>query len=135
MEEREQSRILINQWVESNTNNKIREILKPQTLSQDTKLVLTNAIYFKGNWEMQFNKNATKEEDFKITPDKKVKVPMMSLCMKGFKLPEFRYAETEDLQVLELPVTFRADHPFIFLLQHNKTGAILFMGRVYEPKE
>lgn len=130
MEEREQSRILINGWVESNTNNKIREILKHRTLSHDTKPVLTNAIYFKGNWKMQFNKSATKEEEFKISPDKKVKVPMMSLGTKGFELPEFRYAETEDLQALELPVTFHADHPFIFLIQHNKTGAILFIGGV-----
>ncbi len=33
------------------------------------------------------------------------------------------------------PVVFRADHPFIFIIQHNTTGAILFIGKVYEPKE
>jgi len=32
----------------------------------------------------------------------------------------------------QIPV-FRADHPFLFLIQHNETGNILFMGRVMDP--
>ncbi len=254
-DERERSRLMINQRVERHTNNKIRELIKPGMLTEDTRLVLTNAIYFKGKWQIQFDKSATKEEDFKITPEKKAKVPMMRIT--GINPPEFNYSETEDLQAIELPydgselsmlillpkgsledvektlsyqkikdlrnrlgkrpvivylprfkfergyqlkpaligmdmptafsdaadfsgmdgtkklkiadvihkafvevneegteaaaatgvimvtkaavheikkpVTFRADHPFIFIIQHNKTGAILFIGRVYEP--
>ncbi|GAQ94694.1 serpin B [Thermodesulfovibrio aggregans] len=258
--EREQAVFTINGWIEGNTNRKIKNIITPQAVSQDTRLILTNAIYFKGKWQTQFKKNLTKDEDFKVSPNKKVKVPMMTMDMKGFnEYPEFNYTETEDLQAIELPyegkelsmiillpkvdlesiektltyeriseikrklsmtpvdlylprfkfereytlkevfagmgmptafsddadfsgmdgtkklkiddvihkafvevneegteaaaatavimlskasvertkkpVVFRADHPFIFIIQHNTTGAILFIGKVYEPKE
>jgi serpin B len=258
--EREQSVLLINSWVEGNTKGKIKDMIKPMDVSQDTRLILTNAIYFKGKWKLQFDKNLTKDEDFNITAEKKVKVPMMRMGNIGFnKYPKFKYAETHDLQAIELPyegeelsmlillpkgnlkkieedlsyekieeikrnltlrpvelylprfkfetvyplgpvffgmgmptafsysadfsgmdgsgklkidkvihkafievneegteaaaatavlmeiksaipdiekpVVFRADHPFIFIIQHNKTGAILFIGRVYEPKK
>ncbi|WP_353683656.1 serpin family protein [Thermodesulfovibrio sp. 3907-1M] len=257
--EREQAVSMINSWVLGHTNGKIKDIIKPQAVSQDTRLILTNAIYFKGKWKLQFDKKLTKDDDFKVTADKKIKVPMMRMAMKGFNdYPEFNYAETDELQALELPyegeelsmlillpkgnlenlektlsyekiegikrslslrlvelylprfkfeteyslnsvfaemgmptafsnfadfsgmdgtkklkidkvihkafvevneegteaaaatavvmvtksalnepkkpVVFRADHPFIFIIQHNKTGAILFIGRVYEPK-
>ncbi|MCX8083614.1 MAG: serpin family protein [Calditerrivibrio sp.] len=105
--ERDQTRLKINKWIEEQTNNKIRELLKPESISQDTKLILTNAIYFKGKWKKAFNKSLTKDEDFKICESKKIKVPMMSLNKQIINelsdYPEFRYTETEDLQVLELP--------------------------------
>jgi serpin B len=257
--EREKAVLLINSWVSEKTNGKIKEIITPQSVSKLTRLILTNAIYFKGNWKLQFDKNLTKDEDFKVSAEKKVKVPMMRMGMKGFnEYSEFRYTETDELQALELPyeeelsmlillpkkdlknveknltlkkiveikkgmrltpvdlylprfkfetayslnqvfpgmgmptafsdsadfsgidgtkklkisdvihkafvevneegteaaavtaiqeraivsvhppkikkpVIFRADHPFIFIIQHNKTDAILFMGRFYEP--
>lgn len=63
-----------------------------------TRLVLTNAIYFKGEWADQFDKKYTREQDFIISPEKRVKVPMMSLTGE-----EFKHAETENLQILEMP--------------------------------
>jgi serpin B len=65
-----------------------------------TRLVLTNAIYFKGNRAKQFDKENTLEADFKVTPGKTVKVRMMSLTGKEAK---FNYTETPELQILELP--------------------------------
>ncbi|XP_059119204.1 serpin B6-like [Peromyscus eremicus] len=73
----EQSRQHINTWVAKKTEDKIRELLSPGTLDSDTLLVLVNAIYFKGNWEKQFDKEDTREMPFKITTNKEKPVQMM----------------------------------------------------------
>ena len=65
-----------------------------------TRLVLTNAIYFKGTWEWEFDKSDTREQDFKITPNNVVKTQMM--YMKPEKA-RFNYADIDELQILELP--------------------------------
>jgi len=96
----EESRITINKWVEKKTNNKIKDLISQGALSSLTRLVLTNAIYFKGTWLKQFDKKDTQEKDFHVTPEKTVKVDMMALTDKEAK---FNYAETDNLQILELP--------------------------------
>jgi len=98
--ETEKSRVTINKWVEDQTNDKIKYIIPPGTLDSMTRLVLTNAIYFKGEWAVQFEKKNTAEDDFKVSPTNNAKVQMMSLTGKNAK---FDYAETEDLQMIELP--------------------------------
>jgi serpin B len=60
----EAARLTINQWVEQKTEDKIKDLLPPGSVNSDTRLVLTNAIYFKGDWQTQFDKAATKDEDF-----------------------------------------------------------------------
>lgn len=95
----EGSRERINKWVESKTKEKIKDLLPKGTITSLTRLVLTNAIYFKGLWVSPFDKGLTKEEDFKITTDKSVKVLMMSHS----QAQSFNYAETEDMQILEMP--------------------------------
>lgn len=95
----ERSRQTINKWVEEKTNNKIKELFRPGTLNQLTRLVLTNAIYFKGEWLKQFEKEDTKEEDFWVSKERSVKVPMMRITGQNAK---FNYAETEGLQILEM---------------------------------
>jgi serpin B len=96
----EQSRKMINDWIEDQTNNKIKDLIPHGYLNSMTRLVLTNAIYFKGDWVYQFDKRDTREQDFKITEDNIVQVPMMHLDNDKAK---FNYAETEDLQILEMP--------------------------------
>ncbi|XP_059119188.1 serpin B6 isoform X1 [Peromyscus eremicus] len=73
----EQSRQHINTWVAKKTEDKIRELLSPGTLNSDTLLVLVNAIYFKGNWEKQFDKEDTREMPFKVTKNEEKPVQMM----------------------------------------------------------
>ncbi|NXG29549.1 SPB6 protein, partial [Dromaius novaehollandiae] len=62
----EDSRKQINGWVEEKTEGKIKNLLAEGILNSMTRLVLVNAIYFKGNWESQFNKEKTVEKPFKI---------------------------------------------------------------------
>ncbi len=54
----EAARLTINHWVEQKTANKIQDLLQPGTIRPSTRLVLTNAIYFKGDWQTQFDKGA-----------------------------------------------------------------------------
>jgi serpin B len=96
----EESRQTINTWVEDKTKDKIKNLIPPGVLNPMTRLVLTNAIYFKGTWVLEFDPDDTRDSDFRVTPEKTVKAEMMALTGDD---AEFRYAETDDVQVLELP--------------------------------
>jgi serpin B len=93
----EASRQTINLWVEQRTENKIRELLRSGSLTSDTRLVLTNAIYFKGDWAEQFKKENTKHEDFHLSAAKAIKAPLMHM-RKGFN-----YFDGGSFQALEIP--------------------------------
>ena len=58
----EQARQTINAWVEEQTNDKIKDLIPPGVLDALTRLVLTNAIYFKGDWAEPFQKGATQDD-------------------------------------------------------------------------
>ncbi len=100
VKETEKTRQTINSFIEEQTNNKIENLIPQGVISSMTRLVLTNAIYFKGTWEWEFDESDTKDRDFKITPTDIIKTPMM------FMEPDearFNYADLEKLQILELP--------------------------------
>ncbi len=99
-QEREKSRLLINNWVEEQTNKKIKDLIPKGALDAYTRLVLTNAIYFKGMWVKQFDKKDTRDEDFTTGSGQTVKVPMMRLTGDD---AEFNYAETDEIQILDMP--------------------------------
>jgi len=80
-----------------------------------TRLVLTNAIYFKGIWQWEFDTSDTREEDFKITPDNIVKTPMMNMEPDKAR---FNYADTGNLQILELP--YKGDKISMLILLPKK---------------
>ena len=100
IKETEKSRVTINKWVEDKTKNKIKDLIPQGAIDGYTRLVLTNAIYFKGDWVLQFDKKKTREADFKVSPEKTVKVQMMGLTGDKAK---FNYAKTWELQILEMP--------------------------------
>ena len=87
---------IINDWIEEQTNDKIKDMIKPDMLSDLTKLVLTNAIYFKGFWAIPFDPEDTYETDFELSPTNTSKVNMMSINAP------FNYTETDDLKLLKL---------------------------------
>eukprot|EP00058_Branchiostoma_floridae_P002689 XP_002588177.1 hypothetical protein BRAFLDRAFT_118881 [Branchiostoma floridae] len=107
----EQVRGTINQWVEEQTKNKIKDLIPAGAVDAMTRLVLVNAIYFKGNWDEQFDANMTRDRDFNINNNEKVKVKMMR------KEANFNYGVFEDLKcrVLELPYVEKELSMLIFL--------------------
>ncbi|NIN71929.1 MAG: serpin family protein [Gemmatimonadetes bacterium] len=109
------ARQTINDWVESKTEDKIKELIAPGALSDLTHLVLVNAIYFKGDWLAQFDPGLTSDRSFWLSPDKDVQVPMM--VQEG----EFGYAEPSGLQVLELPYV-GGELSMVVLLPKNVRG-------------
>jgi serpin B len=88
----------INQWVEKETNDRITNLIGPGVLTSDTRLVLTNAIYFKGTWRDPFEKGATTEDgDFHVAAAQTVKAPLMH------RTGGYRYYDGGTFQELEMP--------------------------------
>ena len=111
----EKTRQMINQWVEDKTNEKIKNLIPQGALDALMRLVLTNAIYFKGDWASQFDAAATSEQDFYITSDKIIKAPLM------YQKEELKYAQTDSLQLLEM--TYKGeDLSMLVLLPKSKDG-------------
>ncbi len=105
----EDARSSINIWVEKETNDKIKNLIPEGVLDSMTRLVLTNAIYFKGNWASQFEKEKTENAPFTLISGEKIDVPMMN------QKAEFNYAQTDTFQMLELPYVDNELSMIIFL--------------------
>jgi len=95
--ETEKARKLINAWVEEQTKDRIKELIQPGVLGPLTRLVLTNAIYFRGDWAKQFKEGDTLHTTFYVSADQTEEVAMM--CQQE----NFKYAGLRELQILELP--------------------------------
>jgi serine protease inhibitor len=93
----EPARLTINQWVEQQTADKITNFLQPGSINASTRLVLTNAIYFKGHWQSQFDKAKTAQEDFYLSAENSVKAPLMHLT------GGFHHFDGGTFQALEIP--------------------------------
>jgi serpin B len=111
----EGARQQINRWVAAKTAGKIRELLKPGSLDPMSRMVLCNAIYFKGDWARQFASNATHTADFYVTRDKKVPTRLMSQKIK------LRSASLDGFSAFELPYQ-GSDLSMIILLPEEKDG-------------
>jgi len=115
MNDPEPSRYTINEWVENKTNQKIKELLPPGIIRNDTRLVLTNAIYFMSNWAETFKKQKTKDLPFTMTDGWKVSCPQM------FQQDYFGYMETNDFQGLSIPYKGH-DLEMVIFLPKNTDG-------------
>jgi serpin B len=110
----EESRKTINAWVEQKTEQKIKDLLLPPDITPATVLVLTNAIYFKGDWEVQFDKKLTAVEIFtndggKRLEDLRPRVPMMN------RTGSIGYLKGEGFQAVELPYVGKSLSMVVFL--------------------
>jgi len=125
--EREKARKTINGWVEKETKKKIKELIQPGILNKLTTLVLTNAIYFKGDWAIEFDKKETRDAPFRISADKEVTVPLM--YQKG----DFTYAQEDKLQILELP--YKGDDLSMVVLLPTEVDELTELEKSLTPKE
>lgn len=119
----ESARLTINRWTEKQTRRHIRDLLPHGVLSRDTRLVLTNAIYFKAKWEKEFEKSQTRNEDFHLLNGRTLKKPMMH------QTDTFAYTETDGLQVLEMPYSGN-DFSLVILLPRNKANLADVEGKM-----
>lgn len=111
----EEARQTINRWVAEQTRGKIEDLIPPDTLNASARLVLTNAIYFKGDWASKFMAEATQDAPFHMGDNKRVDAPLM------FQQGLFSHATADGLQVLELPYA-GGDLSMLVLLPDNPDG-------------
>jgi serpin B len=109
------SRQIINKWVEDKTNDKIKDLIPQNVIKPITRLVLTNAIYFKSPWQEKFKKNATKQEDFTLASGEKVKAPMMA------KTEKMSYVDEGKFRAVSIPYSAYA-LSMIVLLPKDSAG-------------
>lgn len=88
---------VINGWVAEQTHDRIHKILSPKSITPLTRLILTNAIYFKGTWLYLFNPSATKDGPFTLLDGSQVTVPLMH------QKARISYGEGEGYQAVQLP--------------------------------
>ncbi|XP_043645589.1 antichymotrypsin-2 isoform X4 [Drosophila teissieri] len=112
-----QAAATINNWVEQRTNHLIKDLVSAEVLSSNSRLVLVNAIHFKGTWQHQFSKHLTRPETFHLDGERTVQVPMMSLKER------LRFADLPalDAKALELPYK-DSDLSMLIVLPNTKTG-------------
>jgi serpin B len=105
---REEARQAINHWVAEETEDKIRDLIAPGILDDLTRLVLANAIYFKGEWEQPFD-GGTRDGDFQRLDGRIVTVPMMS------RRSHTRIATGAGYQAVELTYKGERAHMIVLL--------------------
>jgi len=112
----------INKWVDDKTNHTITKIVKPGTLDSLTVSVLTNAIYFKGEWAVIFMKRFTKEDNFFYQKKGNVKASQSVMMMD--RQAFYKYLDTGTLKVIQLPYVGEISM-IILLPQINEDISIL----------
>ncbi len=93
----ELSRVTINNWVSNETNDKINDLIPTGAITPQTRLVLTNAIYFDAAWQNPFSADKTQNGTFNLLDGSTVSVPMMN------NEASYGYTKGSGYQAVELP--------------------------------
>ena len=112
----EAARKTINSWVGEQTDHKIQDLLAPGVLDESTRLVLTNAIYFKARWTNEFSKAATTDAPFHLSSSQQIAVPTMQQKRR------LSYGTADGLQLLELPYAEGGSLSMLILLPQEIDG-------------
>ena len=111
----EESRKTVNDWVSEKTNGKIPNLLA--SLDPETRMIITNAVYFNAEWQHKFSKKATTQEKF--TDGGRVsEVPMMKINRN------YSYGEFDGVKVVEIPYKERRLSMIAVLPPEDKPDAL-----------
>ena len=106
----EGARVRVNGWVSGQTNDRIEELLPPGSVDADTRLVLTNAVYFHGTWQTAFDRARTQDLPFFVDGTTEARVPMMQTeralrfgRIEGATVGELGYTGGEVAMVVVVP--------------------------------
>eukprot|EP00397_Hematodinium_sp_SG-2012_P034653 GEMP01037179.1.p1 GENE.GEMP01037179.1~~GEMP01037179.1.p1 ORF type:complete len:415 (+),score=89.27 GEMP01037179.1:185-1246(+) len=125
----EEAREVINAWAFSSTNGKVKDLLAPGSIDSLTRLVLVNAVHFKGRWKMQFNTKLTRAEPFYVTQEKKVSVNMMHIK------DSFHYCSAPDLNATAVEMPYRDDRlSMIFFLPNSHSDLQFMEAKLSHPE-
>ena len=104
---------VINEWVSGQTEGKISQLLAPQDISKNTRMILVNAISFEDRWLLPFSIQKTQNEPFYSLSGETKLVPMMA------QEKHFPYYENEEMQLLLLPFQTESFACFIILPKNS----------------
>ncbi len=116
----ESARLDINKWVEEKTMDKIKDLLKPSSVTPTTRFVLTNAVYFKGQWKTKFDPAETRKKDFRSY------MPMKNAEQVDMMADESKYNYYEDklVQMVSLPYINEKSSMLIILPKDKGDGSL-----------
>eukprot|EP00246_Nothoceros_aenigmaticus_P017508 TRINITY_DN859_c0_g1_i3.p1 TRINITY_DN859_c0_g1~~TRINITY_DN859_c0_g1_i3.p1 ORF type:complete len:383 (-),score=75.19 TRINITY_DN859_c0_g1_i3:368-1516(-) len=127
----EDARREVNEWAEKETHGRIKDLLPPQTLNSDTRLVLANAIYFKGTWEQQFLPSETKDGTFYLLDGKSVPVRMMTSSKDQYVAHFYQ----DSYSALRLPYARGSDNRafYMYILLPDETTGLPELEKKLTP--
>ncbi|XP_075166176.1 antichymotrypsin-2-like [Haematobia irritans] len=116
---------IINNWVKSKTDNAIKDLIKPNVITGDTRMFLLSAIHFKGMWQKPFAPEYTEDKDFYTSETTTVKVPMM---YRGGRAP---YGWYQDLEASAVRLPYAgSDLSMLIVLPNSRTGLTAMMKKM-----
>ncbi|ESN95903.1 hypothetical protein HELRODRAFT_86249 [Helobdella robusta] len=120
---------IVNNWVQQQTNDKIKNLIPQGTFDSMTKIVLVNALHFKGSWNKEFYKSMTVDKNFKTSQGLTVRVPFMNRVNEVMK---YYYDDKLESQILEVPF-FGAAASFIVILPNLTQTSLPEMEKKLTP--
>eukprot|EP01135_Chromosphaera_perkinsii_P002445 Nk52_evm51s223 gene=Nk52_evmTU51s223 len=109
---------LINKWVEQQTESRIKDLISPSMLNALTRVVLVNAVYFKGLWDRQFNPQFTEKEPFHVSDSQVVDCEMMHMKAK------FHAGPLKDIKANGLAMPFKGGRLSMVFILPEETSSI-----------
>lgn len=107
----------INDWVKKQTNDKIQNLIEPELIDDLTRVILVNALYFKGNWTHPFEKYSTRKKDFYKSKSETVQVDTMH------NTDLYNYYESPELNAKFLEMPYEGDDvSMTIVLPNEKDG-------------
>ncbi len=110
----EESRLIINSWVEKKTNDKIKDLLAEGSIDGNTRLIITNAVYFNGTWLQEFEEAGTRKKVFYLSDGQEKKVDTM------YAIETYNYGKDKNAQILELP--YKGDDISMYIILPSKNN-------------